>query len=229
MRILRFLRKELAAIWVLCLMGIAGAMNAAGWLRYGQTLSHMSGNMSKAGFFLAEGKMDAALTLLMILLCYFVGAVISGYAFPKMTPHPWRRAGLVLMSCGAMLILSELLPIIDSARMGMFALVLGAQNGMALRYRGLLIRTTHITGHLTDAGAALGRMLRSRAWEGEEMRFFLFSCLGMLAFLTGSFLGAYVARVLRQEVGLTLPIVASLCYVVLGLMTFVHSHQKLRD
>ena len=99
----------------------------------------------------------------------------------------WLEAGAVLLMSGALLMLAEILPFPGSIRAAALALVLGAQNGLVLRYRGILTRTTHMTGHLTDCGAVLGRMVQSRSWHGENLRLFLFHllCLWFLLFWRG--------------------------------------------
>lgn len=43
------------------------------------------------------------------------------------------------------------------------------QNALATRYRGLVLRTTHITGLLTDLGQLLGMRLRGHPIEGWKI------------------------------------------------------------
>lgn len=183
------LRQELAALWLLILMFIAGALNAIGWLRYGQTLSHMTGNISKMGFSMAGLPGDPALMFGGLLLSFFLGAVISGYLFPRLSTQPWSSAGILLMCCGGALAISELLPLYGWMRMAVLALVLGTQNGMTLRYRGLLIRTTHITGHLTDAGAALWPDVSGTRLAGRGAALFPVSQPGDAELLAGGVVG----------------------------------------
>ena len=59
-----------------------------------------------------------------------------------------------------------------------------AQNGLA-RATGILTRTTHVTGHLTDLGAAIGRMIKARAFLGENLRPFTLHLRALLFFLLG--------------------------------------------
>jgi uncharacterized membrane protein YoaK (UPF0700 family) len=63
----------------------------------------------------------------------------------------------------------------------------GMQNALATRYRGLVLRTTHITGLLTDLGQLLGMRLRGHPIEPWKITTPL---LLALAFTLGSMGGA---------------------------------------
>lgn len=47
--------------------------------------------------------------------------------------------------------------------------VCGAQNALASRYRGVVLRTTHLTGLFTDFGIHLGMKLRGHQVEGWKL------------------------------------------------------------
>lgn len=217
---LRALRHEAGALWILMLVFIAGALNAAGWLQYGQTLSHMTGNLTRLGLSVSGTDGEALALFLVYLLSFFLGATLSGYGFPEHRVGLWRRSGAVLFMCGALLMLAEVLPLPRDARVAALALVLGAQNGLALRYRGILTRTTHMTGHLTDCGAALGRMIHARSLRGENPRLFLFHFLCLWFFLFGVVMTALTAAWLEQALSLDAIELAALCYLLAGAGTF---------
>jgi uncharacterized membrane protein YoaK (UPF0700 family) len=184
-RIVRFIRQEAAALWIFALVFMAGALNAAGFLQYGQTLSHMTGNLTKLGLTMTGQCPEPFWWFFVFILSFILGATVSGYAFPTHSRGQWRRCGLVLISSGALLLLSAFVHGVPPLRMTLLALVLGAQNGLALRYRGILTRTTHVTGHLTDLGAAIGRMIKARAFLGENLRPFMLHLCALLFFLLG--------------------------------------------
>ena len=220
MRLLRALRQDAGALWVLMLVFIAGALNAAGFMQFGQTLSHMTGNLTRMGLSLTGQSGEPVRLFGAYLLSFFFGATLSGYGFPEHRLGLWRRSGLVLMASGGLLMLSEFLPFSRGTRMAVLALVLGAQNGLALRYRGVLTRTTHMTGHLTDCGAALGRMAHSRSWRGENLRLFLFHFLCMSFFALGVVFTALSVTWLEQWFSLDAIELAALCYLLAGAGTY---------
>ncbi len=213
---MRALVREAGAMWILMLVFIAGALNAAGWLQYGQTLSHMTGNLTRLGFSFT-GKDREALTLFMVcILSFFFGATLSGYGFPEHRVGLWRRSGIVLMGCGAVLMLAEIAQMPQDARAASLAFVLGAQNGLALRYRGILTRTTHMTGHLTDCGAALGRMIHARSLHGDNLRLFLFHFLCLCFFVFGVITTALSSVWLERSHSLDAIELAALFYLLAG-------------
>lgn len=220
MKVLRALRQEAGALWILMLVFIAGFLNAAGWIQFGQTLSHMTGNLTRLGLSLTGQSGESFKLFGVYLFSFFVGATLSGYGFPEHRQGLWRRSGLVLMASGGLLMLSEFLPFPQGARIAALALVLGAQNGLALRYRGILTRTTHMTGHLTDCGAALGRMVHRRSWRGENLRLFLFHFLCLSFFMFGVVFTALSVTWLERWFSLDAIELAALCYLLAGAGTY---------
>lgn len=218
MRLLDRLRGEAVAFWIFMLMALAGALNAAGFLAFGQTLSHMTGNLTKLGLGAVGQIGDSALMFLAFLLCFLLGATLTGYAFPDEAPAQWRRCGWVLSTGGLLLVAAELLAFPVWLRIALTACVLGCQNGLALRYRGVLSRTTHVTGHLTDLGAAIGRMVQKRDYHGPELRRTLFHLGCLLGFLLGVALLAACARLLPAQPATSLIALCGAAYALLGLM-----------
>lgn len=69
-------------------------------------------------------------------------------------------------------------------------IILGMQNGMFIFYKDILIRTTHFSGYLTDAGLALGMVLRGKR---HELKRCLFYVSGIVCFITGAAASVFVA------------------------------------
>jgi uncharacterized membrane protein YoaK (UPF0700 family) len=57
----------------------------------------------------------------------------------------------------------------------------GLQNAMASNYMGLIIRTTHLTGIVTDLGVLIGQALKHRKPKAWKMAFLLSILLGFFA------------------------------------------------
>jgi uncharacterized membrane protein YoaK (UPF0700 family) len=68
------------------------------------------------------------------------------------------------------------------------AMACGLQNAMTSSYCGLMIRTTHVTGMVTDLGVMLGHWLRHGQIEWWK---WCFLSLVFLSFGTGGWLGAW--------------------------------------
>jgi len=89
----------------------------------------------------------------------------------------------------------------------------GLQNGITSRFSGLALRTTHMTGALTDAGLILGQWVRAR-YHGKEPpslrkpKLFLLCVLSFAA-------GGFIANLLRKVLGTSAALVpASLLALV---------------
>ncbi len=218
-RVFHHFRQDLGALWILLLVFLAGLLNAAGFLRFGQTMSHMTGNLTKLSLSLSGIGGEMALLFAVCLCSFFLGATVSGFSFPTHRAGLWQRSGLVLLLGGLLLVLCQAFAASAFVNLAALALVSGAQNGLALRFRGILTRTTHMTGHLTDCGAALGRMLAARRFLGEDLRLFLFhlSCLVFFA------LGVLFCALLKDSLGMDMLLFGGLCYLFSGFFTLLRA------
>ncbi len=215
------------ALWLLMLVLLAGAINTGGVLKYQQTVSHMTGNLTKLGVSL-HGLEEDAVLLGGMLLSFILGSTLSGLAFPRHTAHQWKRCGVVLIACGLMLLTFDWLPLGDGVLVCVLCFTMGAQNGLAVRYRGILARTTHVTGHLTDCGAALGRMLLNSGQRVAELRLFLFHLSCVLSFLLGVVVAAWLNPRLKRSLGVDIMDLAALMYMAAGGLTWLMGHRELR-
>ncbi len=218
-RLVQALKQDAGALWILGLVFLAGMLNAVGFLRFGQTMSHMTGNLTKLGLAVSQRETGPVLLFVLCIVSFFVGATLSGFSFPAHRTGLWKRSGLVLLGSGILLMLTRVVAASVTVSLAALALVLGAQNGLALRFRGILTRTTHMTGHLTDCGAALGRMIAGKSFRGENLRLFLFHLCCLAFFALGVVACAWFTTVLHVDILLF----GGLCYAVFGLGTLVRA------
>lgn len=134
----------------------------------------------------------------------------------------WRRCGLVVLCAGVLLLAVELLFAASSAlRITVISLVMGAQNGLAMRYQGVLTRTTHVTGHLTDCATALGRILHQKTWRGTNWELLLFHVMCLVSFLLGVVLIGLYGPALEQHLPVSMVSLAGIVYMLLGVGTLM--------
>jgi uncharacterized membrane protein YoaK (UPF0700 family) len=176
------------------LAGIAGMVNAIGYLSYShQAVTHLTGTTTLLGVALQNRDSALAAHLGAVLFSFFLGAVLSGFIIRRHTLKLGRRYGVALGVEGALLALAALcmrhqLP----AGAYLASLACGLQNAMASTYSGTILRTTHVTGIVTDLGSALGHALRGLEIDRPRVRLYL---LVLLAFLLGGALGSAVFAV----------------------------------
>ena len=176
------------------LAACAGCINAAGLIGlHHQALSHMSGTAAIFGAELARGQREAELHALWVLSFFFLGCVLSGLLVRNATLQLGRRYGVALV-CESILLFIATYLLVNGQGAGDFlaAMACGLQNALATSYSGAVIRTTHITGIITDLGLALGAALRRDRVDTRRAGLYVLLAFG---FIGGSVLGAlgYVA------------------------------------
>jgi uncharacterized membrane protein YoaK (UPF0700 family) len=145
---------------------VAGAVNAGGFLAVGQYTSHMSGVISSVADHLAFGAWHLAAAGLLAFLCFTGGAAISAVLINWARRHRGAsQYALPLLLEAALLGLfgaaGSLLPSgsnLAAAAVPLLCFIMGLQNATITKVSGARIRTTHMTGIVTDIGIELGKL-----------------------------------------------------------------------
>lgn len=145
-------------------------------------VSHMSGAVSIFGIDAMSGRWADLALIGSIIVGFFLGAVTSGVIIGSQRLRPGRRYGIALMVEGAAFACAAG----GWWTVGFAAFGCGLQNGLASSYLGLVIRTTHVTGIVTDLGVLIGEAIRHRTlrtWKLALLATLLigFACGGILA------------------------------------------------
>ena len=207
--------------WVLlsalALSGIAGAINAVALLGVDHKgVTHVTGAITQASSHLAEGDVRTAGHAAATVLAFLVGSILSGIIIRDPTLKMGRRYGVGLMVEGALLAVAWYFLRAGQTTGDYFAAAAcGLQNALATNYSGAVLRTTHMTGVLTDLGLLIGHALRRSPVNVERLRI-------DLALLAGFVLGGTLGTMSYAHLGadaLLLPAVATgvggACYWVL--------------
>ncbi|SMH43327.1 YoaK family protein [Azospirillum agricola] len=147
------------------LAAIAGAINAAGFYAAGLYSSHMTGTISTMADHLALGQFTTVSSALAIVFMFITGAAVSTllinvgqrrnrpaiYAYSVLL-----EAGMLAGLGGADLWLGDLRG--PTLVMGL-SFLMGLQNAIVTRISDARVRTTHVTGMITDIGIELGNLL----------------------------------------------------------------------
>lgn len=209
----------LTAIWAASVAAIAGFINAHSFNKALQIpVTHMTGTSSQVALRLGNGDFSEKFwQFASILVAFLLGAALSGMIVGTRVLKPGRRYGIVWAAEGAILLAAEGLFIADFHWGGtlMMAAACGLQNAMASSYLGLVLRTTHLTGVLTDLGILLGHWLKREA-VSKAKACILSSILG--GFLAG---GIFAARWDAWTAASPLPFLGA-GLLVFGLGYYVH-------
>ncbi|MYM34021.1 DUF1275 domain-containing transporter [Duganella sp. FT94W] len=199
---------------------VAGAVNAGGFFAVGEYTSHMSGVVSSLADNLALGKFTLLLAGLTSLLAFFLGAATSAILINwgrRREAH--SRYALPLMLEAALLLVFGLMGARLAAHghiaatVALLCFVMGLQNAIVTKASRAEIRTTHVTGLVTDIGIELGKLFywnRDHAAgrvTADRRRLALLSSL-LAMFLAGGLTGAFGFQYLGFSA--TLPLACAL-------------------
>lgn len=188
---------------------IAGYINVVMLGFFAVPVSHMSGAVSHLGINLAAVDLNDLFLVASIVAGFFCGALLSGIILRDTQFKMKRRYGALLIVESVILMLATLLALRGAnATVPLAAMACGLQNAMASSYRGLTLRTTHVTGIVTDLGALLGNRIRGRQIQGWKFGL-LFSVLAF--FFLGGLAGAVVLIYLQMW---ALSVAALLCFLL---------------
>ncbi len=168
---------------------VAGMVNVVGLLSFSQqAITHLTGSTSLLAVAIASFDAWAVLHLSALIGAFLAGTVLSGFLIGDIPLKLGRRYGVALLLESVLLVAA--VPLLNDARLSGIYLACcasGLQNAMASTYTGALVRTTHLTGILTDLGIFLGHTLRGIPVDGRRVRLCL---LIISAFLCGGIAGA---------------------------------------
>lgn len=178
--------KRIYLFWLSLLTFVGGTINAQAVVGISIPVSHFTGNVTHIALNIIKGKTYIMLMMLFALIIFSVGAFFSGYFFYN---KKVKRSTAFSNYLFGNAVLLSILTFVGNVNILFFycAFYLGMQNGMLFRYKGILTRTTHITGYLTDAGVSLA--LATKGKKGQ-LALGLFYVLNMLIFVAGCIFGA---------------------------------------
>jgi uncharacterized membrane protein YoaK (UPF0700 family) len=167
----------------------AGMINVLGLITVlHQSVSHMSGNASMLSMALITANVDQVIFLSCVIFSFFIGSMISGLILGSSHFHLGRQYGYPLsLVAFFILICWLLLPHLPRYALLFASIAMGVQNAMVSHYKGAIIRTTHLSGVLTDLGLAIGYRLRGLALDQKRVSLHMLIFFG---FLLGGILAA---------------------------------------
>src|SRR5687768_13042591 len=203
---------------------IAGYANVVVLLVCGTVVSHATGNTAHVATEAVNRSLSAAMAPVFLLVCFFCGAIASAFMTEGAKRRGWRSKYILPVTVEALLLTLLALALVHHhhvtpldgrwwyAITGLGSFAMGLQNATVTEISGAVIRTTHLTGVVTDLGLEGVRFFnflrdrtRGRRWQraGRVLRVSqrhpaaqrLALLAGIFAsFLFGSFAGALAYR-----------------------------------
>ena len=152
----------------LLLAAVAGAINAGGFLAIQRYTSHMTGIVSGVADDLALGHGGLALAGVLLVGVFISGAVTTTLLINWARRRRLRSEFALSLLLEALLLLAFGLLGANLARTSallvpatavLLCFIMGLQNAMVTKISQAEVRTTHMTGVITDLGIELGKLL----------------------------------------------------------------------
>ncbi len=144
---------------------VAGFVNSSGFVLLGTFTSHVTGSIGRLANDLATSQFAAATLAAVFVVAFFAGAFSSSIVIEAQRSRVPRAYGLALLlesvTLGAFVIVATTMrrdhPRILDAEAAMLCFAMGLQNSLVTNLSGAVIRTTHLTGVVTDLGIESAR------------------------------------------------------------------------
>lgn len=173
---------------------VAGTLNAVGLAAVAVYTSHMTGITASIADHLVQGGADVVLIGVEALVCFVLGAMTCALVFNwgRRRHLRGRFANVLLLEAALVLAFGGLADQLTwEHRRHVFIAVLcftmGLQNATITKVSNAQIRTTHVTGMITDIGIELGKYAYRNRMRGEPPVRADRAKLGMLSGLVALF------------------------------------------
>ncbi|GAA1420436.1 YoaK family protein [Agrococcus citreus] len=199
----------------------AGIVNSVGFMAIALYTSHMTGLTAMLADMLATGAVDIALLCLIGIVAFVAGAAACAMLFNwgRRRGLRSRYANVLLVEAVLVLLVGLLAQELSSterswALIALLGLTMGLQNAIITKISNAQIRTTHVTGMITDIGIELGKLAYpTRRGDPEPVRADL-GRLGLHTLLVGTFFaGGLLGALAYSAIGF-LTVVPTACILL---------------
>lgn len=160
----RLRNRQLGAV----LAGVAGAINAGGFLAVGRYTSHMTGIISSSADALVLGQLELVLGGVFSVIAFIGGSMTTTLQINWARrqhlhgEYAWSLTleALLLLLFGLLgNYLNQYREVFVPVTVLLLCFIMGLQNAVITKISAAEIRTTHMTGIVTDLGIELGRLV----------------------------------------------------------------------
>ena len=151
---------------------VAGFVNSGGFVLIGSFTSHVTGSVGRLSTDVTRGDLGAAFFAALLVVTFFLGSLAASLILQGPRPTRLPRAYGAALSLEALLLAVFIFvaglaqtshPRLRDAEAAILCAAMGMQNSLVTRLSGAVVRTTHLTGVITDLGIETAQWLRRRA------------------------------------------------------------------
>ncbi|PMH43194.1 hypothetical protein BCU68_04180 [Vibrio sp. 10N.286.49.B3] len=211
------------------LAALAGSVNAIGLLDFQhQAISHLSGTVTLLGSNLIQDTSSLpdykqSLHLILIITSFMAGAALSGFYIESTALKLGRRYSFALCIEGSLLLLA-LFALAQGSITGQYfaSAACGLQNAMLTTFSNAIIRTTHVTGVITDLGIMIGEWLKGKMFDKRKAKL-------LIAIVTGFLFGGATGTCLFIKYQIYAFLFPATCSFVLALLYSLYLYRNHRS
>lgn len=157
---------------------VAGILNSVGFVAVATYTSHMTGIVASVADAIVAGPIEIVIAGVVAIFFFITGAATCALIFNwgRRRQLNGRYANIVLIEGCAMLVFGLVADAVTfSLRnyliIAVLCFTMGMQNALITKVSGAAIRTTHVTGMVTDIGIELGKMAyRNSSTDQDPVR-----------------------------------------------------------
>lgn len=168
--------------WICMLSFIGGYVDVYGFMTVAFPLTHFTGSVSKVAMDGIHIQFDKDFYQLIVCMSFFIlGNIFAGYTIGERQFNFKKRYGLIFIGLGIFLTLTFLIFQENILFIYLLSIAVGIQNGLFITYKGILVRTSHITGTISDFGVYIGYVLRGKIFDRWKIFYYFINLISFFA------------------------------------------------
>lgn len=197
-------------IWICMLSFIGGYVDVYGLITVAFPLTHFTGSVAKLAMEGWEIRIDKEVFQLAVALFFFIlGNILAGLFIGERHFSFRKRYGMIFIILGTLIAVLFHLAHGDKSFAYLLSIAVGIQNGLFITYKGILVRTSHLTGAISDLGVYIGYLLRGKQFDTWKIFYYTLS-------LFSFFFGGVASKIMYDFYGRESVYAVSLGYMLIG-------------
>lgn len=210
----------------------AGIVNVFGFVSFGTFTTNITGHIGEFALWFEQSKWTAVQKITLWIAAFgfgsFTSSVIIGF-FEKRKPKLSYTLPIVI-EIGLLLWCFLIYKNFDQQAKQILILLyaMGIQNGIVSMVSGKVVRTTHLTGMVTDVGIGFGKILLRKGNRVFVLRSLLLNLAVVVSFISGAMLSAFVTIDYHENV-LLIPIILLISILIYDFKTIEKGMEKMKQ
>lgn len=184
-------------IWICMLSFIGGYVDVYGLMTVAFPLTHFTGSVAKLAMEGPYITLDKEVFQLAVALFFFtIGNILAGLFIGERNFSFRKRYGMILISLGTLILIIFQMAHGDKSFAYLLSIAIGMQNGLFITYKGILVRTSHLTGTVSDLGVYIGYLLRGKKVDYWKIFYYTVS---LISFFCGGVISKMMYDIYERQ------------------------------